>query len=255
MAGEADPPEDEVELEPPEGDESDAVDQQVADEEADEQVPEGDEVDGEERQPEVAATDRTAERQPSRGESRQQRLANELKEARQRETELNRRLDALIAGQQPRPQLGETPEARAQRLALLTPEERITAELNEVKVGFALQLQQMQLNTVDSNDRASYQAKATVDPLYKKWEPKVEAELAQLRRQGQTVEREKLMYYLIGKNAIENRKGPTSQERRQAQTRVARQTTRPSNAGSDVSASRRETRGNSLERRLENQAL
>lgn len=248
-----DPAEDDIELDPPEGEESDAEDQQVVDEEADESVPEGDQVDGEDRHPDQQVQ---PDRQPSRGESRQQRLANELKEARQREADLNRRLDQVIAGQQQRtiPQ-GESPEARAQRLALLTPEERITAELQETKQVFAREMYQMRIDSQDASDRAAYQAKATVDPLYKKWESKVEAELSELRRQNMNVSRERLMYYLIGKNAVEGRSADKGKQRADAAGRVRRQQTRPGNSGSDVAASRRGDRNSSLERRLENQAL
>ena len=63
--------------------------------------------------------------QPSRGERRFQALSGELAKERQAREEMARRLDAALAGQQ-RQQVQETPEARAQRLALLTPEERIT---------------------------------------------------------------------------------------------------------------------------------
>jgi len=252
-----DPVDEEIELDPPEGDESAAVDQQVVDEEADESVPEGDEVDGEDRQADqdIAARAPSEGQQPSRGESRQRALANELREARQREADLNRRLDTLIQGQaRPQPQ-GETPDARAQRLALLTPEERITAELNEAKQGFAREMFQTRLQLADSSDRSAYQAKATVDPLYKKWEPKVEAELQELRKQNQNVDREKLLYYLIGKSAVEGRQAAKPGQRAEAQRRVNSQRTRPANSGSDVSANRRSGGGNSLERRLENQSL
>jgi hypothetical protein len=252
-----DPVDEDLELDPPEGEESEVVDQQVVDEEADENVPEGDEVDGEDRQPDqdVAARAAAESQQPSRGESRQRALANELREARQREADLNRRLDLLIQGQQPRQPQGETPEARANRLALMSPEERITAELNDAKQGFAREMLQTRLQLQESSDKAAYQAKATVDPLYKKWEPKVEAELTELRKQGQNVDREKLMYYLIGKSAVEGRQAAKPGQRAEAQRRVSSQRTRPSNSGSDVSANRRSGGGNSLERRLENQSL
>jgi hypothetical protein len=250
---EGDPELEDLELDPPvqDGDEpEDLQDQALVEDEADEPSPQGDEVDGQDRQ---AAQRPEQQQQPSRGESRHQRLANELREARQREADLNRRLDTLIAGQA-RPPQGETPEARAQRLALMTPEERITAELHDARQSFTREMQQMRFATQDGSDRAAFQAKATVDPLYKKWETRVEAELRTLREQNMNVERERLMYYLIGKAAVEGRQASKPGQRAEAQRRVARQQTRPSNSGSDVAAQRRD-RGNSLERRLENQSL
>jgi hypothetical protein len=251
MADKNDPVDDEIELDPPEGVESDAVDQQVVDEEADDQVPEGDEVDGEERQPDQV--DAGAQR-PSRGESRHQALANELREARQREADLNRRLDQVLAVRPAPAQQGETPEARANRLALLTPEERIREEMHETRQTFAREMQVMRFQSADNSDRAAYEAKATVDPLYAKWRPKVEAELAELRAQNMTAPRERIMYYLIGKSAVEGRGAEKGKQRADGARRVQRQQTRPGNSGSDVSSTRRD-RNNSLERRLENQSL
>jgi len=251
LAQEGDP-EDVVDLEPQEDAD---VEQQDLEVEEQETEPEQDEVDAA-----AAATQDRQEpgeqrQQPTRGEQRQQRLANELREARQREADLNRRLDLALAARSPQPQQGESPEARAQRLALLTPEERITAELQEARREFSGELQRMRFSNQDGTDRAAFQAKATVDPLYKKWEPKVEAELTQLRQQGMNVERERLMYYLIGKAAVEARGASKGTQRAAGQQRVRQQTTRPGNSGSDVAAQRRPDRSNSLERRLENQSL
>jgi hypothetical protein len=247
-------PED-LELDPPEqGDEDvEQQDQEVVEDQADEQPAEQDEVDGEERQPDRQAGDQ--QQQPSRRDRRIETLTTSLAEERRLREETNKRLDAILAGQQQsRAPQGETPEARANRLALLDPEARIREELNEAKQGFAREMQVVRFTTQDGNDRAAFQAKATVDPLYKKWEPRVEAELTELRRQGQNVDRERLMYYLIGKNAVEGRQAARPGQRAAAERRVSQQRTRPSNSGSDVQAQRRD-RGNSLEKRLENQAL
>jgi hypothetical protein len=243
-----DEPEDDLLLDP-----TDAPDDNEPEDLEDEPGDPVDEPDQPADEPDVEA--QPGQQQPSRGESRQRALANELKEARQREADLNRRLDLLLQGQQPRQPQGESPEARATRLALMSPEERITAELNDAKQGFAREMFQTRLQLQESSDKAAYQAKATVDPLYKKWEPKVEAELTELRKQGQNVDREKLMYYLIGKSAVEGRQAAKPGQRAEAQRRVSSQRTRPSNSGSDVSANRRSGGGNSLERRLENQSL
>ena len=251
---EGDPELENLDLDPPvqDGDEpEDLQDQALVEDEADEPSQEGDEVDGPERQ---AAQRSEQQQQPSRGESRHQRLANELREARQREADLNRRLDTLIAGQT-RPPAGETPEAHANRLALMTPEERIHAELQDAKQGFAREMHQLRMVSEDGTDRAAFQAKATVDPLYKKWETRVEAERIRLARENnQLVPRQHIFYWLLGKTMDEGRQASKPGQRAEAQRRVQRQQTRPSNSGSDVAAQRRD-RGNSLERRLENQSL
>jgi hypothetical protein len=243
-------PEDDVDLEPQEDAD---VEQQDLEVEEQETEPEQDEVDAASQQQDRQEPGEQRQ-QPSRGEQRQQRLANELREARQRETDLNRRLDLALAARPQPTQQGESPEARAQRLALLTPEERITADLQETRQAFAREMQAVRFSTQDGSDRAAFQAKATVDPLYKKWEAKVEAELADLRSKGMNVERERLMDYLIGKSVREGRTSAKESQRAAGAQRVRQQTTRSPNSGSDVQAQRRE-RGNSLERRLENQSL
>lgn len=243
-------PEDDLPLDPPEGDDQEADEQDQP--ETDEQ--EGDAEEGEDDpQPDQAARQQTGDqRQPSRGERRHQVLSNELRERDRRIEELNRRLDTVLAGTQ-RPQ-GETSEQRAQRLALLTPEERITETLRESEGRHAREIHELRFATLDGNDRAAFEAKATVDPLYAKWKPRVETELAALRKQGQNVDREKLMYYLLGKNAVEARTAQGKQQRRAGQARINAQRTRPSNSGSDTAATRRD-RNTSLERRLENQSI
>ena len=225
-----------------------------------EQELEGAEQETESEQEEVQASTQETERQeqteqqPSRRDRRIETLTASLAEERRLREDTNRRLDVLLAGQQNRPPAGESPEARAQRLALLTPEERITAELQDAKQTFSREMQVVRFQSEDNGDRAAYEAKATVDPLYAKWRPKVEAELTDLRRQGMNVSRERLMYYLIGKNAVEGRQAVKGPQRAAAQTRVNAQRTRPSNSGSDVQGTRRD-RTASLERRLENQSL
>jgi hypothetical protein len=89
--------------------------------------------------------------------------------------------------------------------------------------------------------------------LYAKWKSRVGEELGKLRQQGQNVDREKLMFYLIGQNAVAGRKQQAGQQRTAAARRVNQQRTRPSNSGSDTSTTR--TRNTSLERRLENQSI
>ena len=240
-------PEVDLDLDPPEdGDDTEQQDLQV--EEQDDE-PEGEEVDA--SQPQEG--DRQEQRQqPSRGERRFQTLSNDLQESRRREAELKARLDAMLATQ-PRQTQGETPEARAQRRALLTAEERITEDLREAEVKHSRDMQSIQFAVADGNDKAAFSAKATVDPLFRKWEPKVEAELVTLRNQGMTAPREKIMYYLIGKAAVEGRQGTRETQRAQGARRIQRQTTRSGDSRSDVAPQRRQS--SSLERRLENEAL
>lgn len=198
--------------------------------------------------------DEQQQRQPSRSERRNQTLANRLRDSERRQADLERRLnESLSRQQQPSGPRQESIEEREARLAMLTPEERMQARMTDAEQRHGQQLFSLQMQIRDGQDRTSFEAKAFNDPLYKKWAPKVEAELAALRTQGQTVDREKLLYYLIGKAAIEGRK-PGTRQQRQAQQRVTRANARPGNSRSDVPSQRR-TQGTSLERRLEDVPL
>lgn len=239
--------EDDLPLDPPEEEVEQAEDE--ADPAEVETEPEGED----DAEPGEQAAQAGEQRQPSRRDTRIETLTNSVKEERQRRSELERRLDSLLAGQ-PRQQQGESPEQRAQRFALLTPEERITETLRESEVRHASEMRTLQFSILDGNDRAAFEAKATVDPLVAKWKPRVEAELAILRQNGQNVDREKLMFYLIGKSAYEGRSKVVSKQRQAGQARVNAQRTRPSNSGSDTASNRRD-RNTSLERRLENQSI
>jgi hypothetical protein len=173
------------------------------------------------------------------------RKDSELSEVRQRLDELTGRVNASSNQQ-------ESPDQRATRLALLSPEERIREELRESTSQHRRDLQLMQFQLAESSDRASFEAKATVDPLYKKWSSKVETELANLRRQGQNVQREQLFYYLVGKAAMDARGSAGSREqRRAAESRVRRATTKPTNTRSDTGTTARTRQTQSLEKRLE----
>lgn len=193
-------------------------------------------------------------RQPTRGENRfqalrndNQRLAAELSDTRRRLDEISRRME--------QPKAQESPEARAQRLALMTPEERISETLRESEQRMQTQFQNMQFQSADQASRTAFSAKATVDPLYAKYAPKVEAMIAEERAKGYPiVDRELVLQILIGRAALERRSSKEGkQEVRQAQRRVAAQRTRPINSGSDTQATRRQ--GESLERRLENMQI
>lgn len=216
--------------------------------------PEPSEVEPED-QPVAATRDQPAREpdRPSRRENRIQNLRNELRERDQRLADTNRRIDELLARQQPQ-HTGESQEQRAQRFALMTPQEQIAETLRESEQRHSVQLQNVQQQMLDTADRTSFQTKAAVDPLYAKWGPKVEGKLAELRAKGNNVEREVLLKYLIGEAALERRGSKEGKaEVRQAQRRVQNQRTRPGNSGGDTQAVRRQQ--TSLERRLENESI
>lgn len=240
--------EEDLPIDPPE-DEPDAPDTGTEDEQPDS---EDDEVDA---QPASAPqdVDRQPDRQSSRSERRHQVQQQAIRERDQRIADLERRMDAVLSqSRQPIQQTMETPEQREQRLSLLDPVERMQVEMREARVTHERQLQTMQFTLQDQGDKSTYDAKALVDPLYSKWAPKVESELAALRAKGQNVGREQLLKYLIGDAALAGRKS-NGKQRADAERRVARNRVAPSNARSDTRADRRpRNEAEARERRLEN---
>jgi hypothetical protein len=239
-----DEPDDELEIEEPEAVEPEDLAEPEEPVEPEEGPKEPGEPPPEVREPPV-------DRQPSRRDTRIQTLADEARQAKSELAETRRRLDELSRQMtQPSPQR-ETPEQRASRFALMTPQEQITETLRESEQRTASLIQQMQVQSFDASDRAAFQAKAAVDPLYAKWGPKVEGKLAELRARGNNVERDVLLKFMIGEAALEKRGSKEGkQEVRQAKQRVANQRTRPANSGSDTGSQRRQQ--STAERRLEN---
>lgn len=225
---------------------------QQAEPEGDEPEEQGDDQQ-EQEQPPIAAQEQAVEQvqRPSRRDTRIQSL---VESNRQKDTELadfRRRLDELTRQVvQPRQQ-GESPEQRAARFAVMTPQEQMQETLREAEQRFTGQLSQMQMQNAEMADRTAFQAQCAVNPLYAKYAPKVEGKIAELRSQGVNANREAVLRFIIGDAALSrvaSKEG--KREVAQAQQRIRRATTRPSNSGSDTAATRRQ--GESLERRLEN---
>jgi uncharacterized protein (DUF2147 family) len=238
-----DDPDDELEIEEPEAVEPEDLAEPEEPVEPEEGAPkEPDEP--------LAAREAPVDRQPSRRDTRIQTLTDEARQAKTELAETRRRLDELSRQMtQPRPSV-ESPEQRAARFALMTPQEQMTETLRESEQRIAAMVQQTQVQSYDAADRAAFQAKAAVDPLYAKWGPKVEGKLAELRAKGNNVERDVLLKFLIGEAALEKRGSKEGrQEVRQAKQRVANQRTRSTNSGSDTAPQRRQQ--STVERRLE----
>lgn len=238
------------------------VEQPVDDAEPDtEEEPEGESEDEPADEPAegAAASDeepapKSQERHPAgRAERRITAQQEELRRRDQQISDLNKRLDTMLqTSQQNRPPQ-ESAEQRETRLALLDPVERMRVEMQESQQVSQRQMAQMSFQFQDSSDKATFDAKALVDPLYAKWGTKVEQELATLRSKGQNVQREQMLKYLIGEAALAGRKSQTGQQRRDAGRRMARNRTSPSNSRSDAQGERRGgSDANALEKRLEN---
>lgn len=180
------------------------------------------------------------------------------REATEKTTALEREVAQLRAERQKEASRGETPQEEAARLALMTVEERVDYKLNKAAENHRRELAAVQMSSADAADRASYQAKASLDPRFKRYETEVEQVLAATRRDnpqlGYSIGREEVLQYVIGKRVLANQTKVAAQ-RKAGAANIARQRTAPDASRSDRSTQRRGgTSGNSLadlEKRLE----
>jgi len=243
------PVEDELEEELPEeviveGDEPEADDPDAHADESDEPENTGgegaDEVAGDEG---GEREERVAARPSSRGERRIGALAERAKLLQEDNDRLRR------AQQAPRE---VDPRIEAERLALMTTEERTQYRLDQSERRHIQREQAFEFRMADMADKSTFAAKAATDPIYKKYETKVETELQRLRGMGQNVGREALMKYFIGEAALTARSsGNNRQERRAAASRVRKAQASPAGARSDTASGDRRGSNDTVAKRLE----
>ena len=235
-----------------------AIEGQDASEEVDDEERDGgaedsaEHPDDEEEGGEVAADpgEAAAGRVLSRGERRFQRIRNELKEARaeaqRTRAELEGRITQLQQGfQQPQPQMD--PRWEAERLASLSPEERMQEQLTRATEQHKYELARMRYEQADLNDQTEFKQRGTSDKRVSRYAQEVEQTLAGLRQQGMNPKRETIYFYLLGRK-IAQAQGQPARQQKEGQERLRRATTRPTNAGGDVPARRG---GKTLEQRLD----
>lgn len=174
----------------------------------------------------------------SRGSTRFQRLANENREYRDRLDRLEReREQERRQYLQQQQQLTEQQER--ERLALMTPEERADYRITQHERRTAEVLRQTQINTAVHMDKAAYEAKAVNNPVYRRMQEAVEARFAEQMRIGQPTDRETILKYLLGEQAINGAASGGGAARRQARRRVEQQAVKPSAGKSSATTSRK----------------
>jgi hypothetical protein len=188
------------------------------------------------------------QRQPGRARQRIEALENELRDLRN-----NRQAPAA----EPPRQQEETQQQFEARIAMLPPDERMEQRMLRSEHMNNQRLQIMQIQMADQQDRTAYQAKATIDKRFARYEQEVEQRLADLRRQGQNVSREALLKFIIGEKVLGNPAERVRARRQDAQRRVESQKTRPQNTrGDQEGANQRRQSGDSereaRRKRLEN---
>lgn len=187
---------------------------------------------------------------PSRAETRFQKLSQTAKEAREEAAAARREADELKARlsrlEQPKEQVKEP---TADEMALWSPDQIIDYKLNKATSRFEQTLGQLQFQTYDAGDKASFKALCASDPVAAKYADEVESRLSDMRSKGQNVDRERLLTYIVGEKVRQGGGKAKKEQAKEGQRRIERQTVRPGSSKGDQETPRRG--GKTLEERLE----
>ena len=210
------------------------------DPEGEPETAEGDEPENE-AEP-LAAGDAEPPAPPSRAERRIRALDERYKQVAEENARITRQLDELRRNPPQPQQPAETAIDRANRLALLSPEDRLREEMREALDANERKNQNLTAQLLDQSDQASFSAQAAVNPLAKKLASEVERRLADLRARGQNLPRNVVFTYLIGERVLaqQGKKSPKAAANRQ------RQQARPANTRGDVQPNRRNRGSNTV---------
>ncbi len=232
------------ENEPAEGQDAEGQDG----DEQDDAAPEDAEQSGEEPGQDDGAPGAEPERQVSRGGQRFQRLANDNAGLRQELEQLrrSREQEAQRAAQQ---QQQWDEQAWNDRLAVMTPEEQARAMWQRGQWELQQQQQRTNQQLFLMRDQLAFEAKATVNPVYARYQNEVERVFVERMQQGRGLAREDILRNILGERALSTANRSTTKARKQGQRRIEAQTTRPSNSRGDASSTRGK-QGDSAEKRL-----
>lgn len=139
-------------------------------------------------------------------------------------------------------QVHEDPRILADRLALMSPEERIQHGVDQALARHAAQTQALNAQVMDQSDRVAFEGRQASDPLAKKLAPEVERRLAEVRQSGQNLPRQTVYTYLVGERVLAQQ----AKGKKPAAERVRRETVRPQSARGDVGNSRERRGGNTV---------
>lgn len=191
--------------------------------------PEPDEETDPELEPEDPEIEHLAA-EPAKGDRGIAALRAERRRLAEDNARITRELDDLRRNP-PRAQAPvETVQQRADRLAMLSPEDRIRTEVNEALQANEYKQNLLHQQLLDQSDRSAFAAMAASNPLAKKLESEVERRHADLKSQGRSVERSILFTYLVGERVLAQQGKPN----KAAAANRARNQARPSGSRGDV---------------------
>lgn len=194
-------------------------------------------------------------RQPSRAERRFQELSRRAKEAEEKAARYEREAQEarFIRERNQGPDLqAQIAQRRREELERLREEARISqdptayldAQRRHDREDFDARIGALQAQQIDSGDRAAFDRMCDRNPAVAAIRDKVEAEIANLRRQGGNAGREAVAYYLLGQAAVQRAGAAKTRQSKRAANGIEREAARPVRSRSDLpSGGRRESRG------------
>lgn len=184
---------------------------------------------------------RREERQPSRAERRIQAAVNDRNRLAEENARITRELNEI---RRQIPQQYEDPRAEQERLALMSPEDRIQYTVDKALRRQEQQTQALVANMQQQADKTAFDARCATDTLRKKLAPEVEREYAAVISRGQYLPRETIYIHLLGLRAEAAR----SKAKPQAEQNRRRNAAPPSRGRGDETVDRRGRRSaNSVE--------
>jgi hypothetical protein len=208
-------------------------------EEVEDSEPEPEEPEPEEHAEPEPEPDRETRRQRNKGEAQRWRERYQREAA--TSSDLVRRIAALEQ-QRAQPAFDPQAAARAEQefrasLEVMAPHEAALAVAQRQEQRFQAQLTQVELRGFDRSDKANFDAMAATDRRAARYAAEVEQLLAQRRQMGDyTLGRRDILAFKLGEELLARGAAQAPAQRRAANGRVARETTRPASGRGDVAA-------------------
>lgn len=204
------------------------------------------------------ATDDGAGEPPARSARRASRDADDAddEDPKERElAELKTRLAQLErAGSQPSAEDIRRADAEEREYVNSLPPDEKRAYLQDKQMrGLANEIERLKLSNADAVDKAVYESKAASNPLYAKHASLVETKLAETRRMGFTVPREKILAVIIGEQVL--RSGASVKRQQDKGRKDVRDNRGRNGAGRGDASGRQQTNGKTAEDRLSGQLI
>ena len=168
-----------------------------AGEEVDEDSDSDDQDETKTKDKQVEDEDSEDDSEPTRGQTRHQKLANQLKEERAERAKEREEREKLIAERatlaaqleherqsKTAGQSGAEKRAEEERLQLLSPEERMAYNADRRAQALEQRINAMEWQTHDGSEKAAFRAQAAHDPLVEKFQDEVERMRAEDLKKG-----------------------------------------------------------------------